>query len=240
MKTNCEIIRDLLPLYADHVTSEASNALVEEHLNECPDCKKELEQMKRPVPVKYEEIPDQSLRKIKRDIQKKIIRTVLVAVVVVLCVVAASTRLYKAQTLVTAEEAKIWTYNRKENGANLCYFSVKGDGVYFKYDRENFSWGDSVVHVQLVRYTYPKFHALLSPIANVLSLGRVENVFERMDPEGFAVSSTQTLAVQCADDVLYYRNGQQVYRYAIEQSDGSIKYVYGDPETILGRRYTRG
>ena len=39
MKTNCDIIRDLLPLYAEHITSEASNALVEEHLAECEACR---------------------------------------------------------------------------------------------------------------------------------------------------------------------------------------------------------
>ena len=32
MKTNCDIIRDLLPLYAEHITSEATNALVEESI----------------------------------------------------------------------------------------------------------------------------------------------------------------------------------------------------------------
>ena len=45
MKMNCDIIRDLLPLYAEHITSEATNALVEEHLAECEACRAELEQM---------------------------------------------------------------------------------------------------------------------------------------------------------------------------------------------------
>ena len=49
MKTNCDIIRDLLPLYAEHITSEATNALVEEHLTECQACRAELEQMEQPV-----------------------------------------------------------------------------------------------------------------------------------------------------------------------------------------------
>ena len=49
MKTNCDIIRDLLPLYAEHITSEATNALVEEHLAECEACRAELEQMEQPV-----------------------------------------------------------------------------------------------------------------------------------------------------------------------------------------------
>ncbi len=39
MKTDCEVIRDLLPLYADEACSEKSRALVEEHLDECPDCR---------------------------------------------------------------------------------------------------------------------------------------------------------------------------------------------------------
>lgn len=38
MKTECEMIRDLLPLYTDEVCSETSRALVEEHLKECPSC----------------------------------------------------------------------------------------------------------------------------------------------------------------------------------------------------------
>lgn len=38
-KYNCNIIRDLLPLYHDGVCSEQSKAIVEEHLEECTDCK---------------------------------------------------------------------------------------------------------------------------------------------------------------------------------------------------------
>lgn len=42
MKHNCEIVRDLLPLYAEQIASPASTALVEEHLAECPACRAEL------------------------------------------------------------------------------------------------------------------------------------------------------------------------------------------------------
>ena len=38
MKTDCDVIRDLLPLYADDVCSDASRQLVEEHLKDCPAC----------------------------------------------------------------------------------------------------------------------------------------------------------------------------------------------------------
>lgn len=42
MKYNCDLISDLLPLYKDDICSEASRKIVEEHLAECPDCRKML------------------------------------------------------------------------------------------------------------------------------------------------------------------------------------------------------
>lgn len=40
MKYNCEIVRDLLPLYADQVCSGGSKEMVENHLAECESCRK--------------------------------------------------------------------------------------------------------------------------------------------------------------------------------------------------------
>ena len=39
---NCDVVRDLLPLYVDSVCSEESRALVEEHTASCPECAKIL------------------------------------------------------------------------------------------------------------------------------------------------------------------------------------------------------
>lgn len=46
MKTECDVIRDLLPLYADDACSQQSRALVEEHLDECPVCSNMLQRLK--------------------------------------------------------------------------------------------------------------------------------------------------------------------------------------------------
>ncbi len=46
MKMNCEVIRDLLPLYADQACSEQSRALVNEHLLDCADCRDMLQRIK--------------------------------------------------------------------------------------------------------------------------------------------------------------------------------------------------
>ncbi len=42
MKYNCDLISDLLPLYKDDICSESSRKIVEEHIAECPDCRKIL------------------------------------------------------------------------------------------------------------------------------------------------------------------------------------------------------
>ncbi len=46
MKTDCEVIRDLLPLYTDAAGSQKSRELVEEHLEECPDCRALLDELR--------------------------------------------------------------------------------------------------------------------------------------------------------------------------------------------------
>ena len=43
----CGIIQDLLPLYLDHVCSEESRQLVEQHLKNCPACQTAVEQIKK-------------------------------------------------------------------------------------------------------------------------------------------------------------------------------------------------
>lgn len=55
-KINCNIIKDILPLYVDDVISEDTKEMVEKHLEFCEGCEKEIESMKREIyiPVKNE------------------------------------------------------------------------------------------------------------------------------------------------------------------------------------------
>ncbi len=44
---DCDVIRDLLPLYADDACSEKSRALVNEHLLDCADCREMLQKLRK-------------------------------------------------------------------------------------------------------------------------------------------------------------------------------------------------
>ena len=48
MKLNCNVIRDLLPLYTDDICSGESRALVDEHLADCRECTLLLERLRSP------------------------------------------------------------------------------------------------------------------------------------------------------------------------------------------------
>lgn len=92
MKTACEIIRDLLPLYHDGVCSEESRLLVEEHLAECEGCRRVREKI---TPAVTETKEAESLRSLK-SIGKEWIRRKKMALIkgifagVAACLVTAS------------------------------------------------------------------------------------------------------------------------------------------------------
>ena len=94
MKMSCNIIEDLLPLYVDDMVSEDSRKLVEEHLKECPACRKMQEEMvkenrlsavgNRSNSAKTSKTEAEALKKIRRRIRKKRIASVVLAVVLVM------------------------------------------------------------------------------------------------------------------------------------------------------------
>lgn len=64
MRMECDIIRDLLPLYAEKMVSAKSSAAVEEHLGECSDCRRIYESMVMPAPqVQFQTRPQESFRR---------------------------------------------------------------------------------------------------------------------------------------------------------------------------------
>ncbi len=228
MKLPCTLVHDLLPLYAEHLTSPETDALVAEHLQNCPDCQQALQDLRLPVPVQADAHADAPLKSLQKSLQKKSIRAAAAAVLVALCAVALLFWMGIACTPATAAQAQLWAYNKKENGANLCILEAQGEGVWLDVEGE-FSWGEPQITVQAVRYRFPGVHRALMALAGAkASSGRI------------TVSRTQSLTVVCADETRYYRDGQQVERFILrENPDGTTEYVYGT-EQEYGADYQKG
>ena len=87
MKRNCEIVQDLLFGYSDNILNNASKKLVEDHLKECNECNKLLDDIKKDTKKKSEKKEIDYLKKIKRkmNIKSKIIliTTILLSILII-------------------------------------------------------------------------------------------------------------------------------------------------------------
>lgn len=68
MKTNCNIIRDLMPTYIDGLCSEESKAVIEEHFCECEDCKSVYDS----IASEYGDNMSINVRADERDVIRKV------------------------------------------------------------------------------------------------------------------------------------------------------------------------
>ena len=73
---SCDIVKDLIPLYIDGCCSEESEKAVEEHIRNCSDCKKLLEDMKSPSDIVSVSESPKTLRKIN-DWKASVLQSVL-------------------------------------------------------------------------------------------------------------------------------------------------------------------
>jgi hypothetical protein len=86
----CNVIRDLLPLYADEVCSEDSREMVEEHILTCQECKQELEDYCYNTGLP-EVKADVAMKKFKKKMNKKNLKKIVLSVIVCLAVILSGT-----------------------------------------------------------------------------------------------------------------------------------------------------
>ena len=81
----CNIVKDLLPLYCDKLTSADSNEEIEKHLHDCEECSAVYESMKQKEDII--KVPDKDVKPLKK-IKKRIILKVIAAILGTLAVLA--------------------------------------------------------------------------------------------------------------------------------------------------------
>lgn len=91
-KMNCEIIKDLLPLYIDNVCSDESRNAVEEHINNCPICEAELVKLQNAPEIKPEidndidEAVKNAGKRIKKGKKRAVIKTLSIVMSLLLVI----------------------------------------------------------------------------------------------------------------------------------------------------------
>lgn len=123
MKITCDIIRDLLPLYAEDMVSEDSKQLVDEHLSDCDGCAKILADMKKESPIPLESSPE-PLNKVKKTIRRRRVLSVMAALLTLITLASFVVTYLFAPFQLTKEQALDDFYVREDGAVVIDYSSA--------------------------------------------------------------------------------------------------------------------
>jgi hypothetical protein len=149
-KVSCEIIKDMLPLYYDEVCSGDSKKMVEEHLSQCNNCKKELENIKDEIHIpKNNMIENRTDSNVIKNIStswkrlrlKSFIKGGIISALLLTVIILGYIGLFKWEiTSVATDVVEIRDISEMEDG-KIVYYAEINDGyslnkIKYDLDRE--------------------------------------------------------------------------------------------------------
>lgn len=126
---NCNVIKDLMPLYADDMLSRESRELVDEHVRTCAACRSELDAIKK-APRMPLDVETGGLKRVGRAIRRKRLLAALTAAMTLIAALVTGWTFMNTPIYISAEDA-IDGVEQRENGALAIDFgdSVAGYGA---------------------------------------------------------------------------------------------------------------
>ena len=125
MNKDCSIVQDLLPLYAEDMLREETKEYVDGHLAQCASCRTELAALKT-EDVTPASVSAQPLRDLKRQLQRKKLTAVLLAVALALTLATAGFAYLTAPQYLPYDETE-WMITRSPRA--LADGSIMADGL---------------------------------------------------------------------------------------------------------------
>lgn len=84
---DCKIIQDLLPNYIEKLTNEDTNKYIEEHINNCNDCNRILENMKKDFKINNTKVDKREVKYIKKYSNKLNLLKIIILIFLIIFVV---------------------------------------------------------------------------------------------------------------------------------------------------------
>ena len=223
MKLPCAVTRDLLPLYAENMVEQETKALVQEHLDECDDCREKLSKMssasKTPIDT------TKPLQNLKKQIRRK--RICAAALAALLVFVGVYTYFFRGTTI----QPIPWQDNLIEFARIETYHPEYAD-----FDAHNIDTEGSVAPVPT---TAPHVQ-IATEKALVFRVSSIVNGFEEhvvIEDDG-----TQTMVIQ-AVGVNQRPNSfaqSSYYEYTIFPVPDRVVYGLQQPQILLWGTQSKG
>lgn len=244
MEITCNIIRDLLPLYAEEMVSQDSKKMVEDHLCVCDACSEELGAIRK-TPKLPLEVDVRSLKRVGNTLRRRRLLSALAAVMTVLTMgVTVCTYLF-APYYLTAGEAIQGVELREDGGLAINYArGVTGISGFGHLDEVN--WGivcqttrydwymGQKKEAELANYTEEELKAHIADFYNTdvctqRDWDRMNNIY--VDHGTIRTENGEIIPGDVADEYLQ-ENGEWVNRPA-EENHWYLDPSTGDVENLL-------
>ncbi len=120
-KKDCKIVQDLLPNYIEKLTNEETNNYIENHLNECSECKIILENMQKGLKSNVQNINKREVDYIKKFRNKmKFLKLILLTIVLIYVIIIGRRAIIMTELRKTAKE-----YETKTNYyCKVCMYEL--------------------------------------------------------------------------------------------------------------------
>ncbi len=122
MKITCDVIKDLLPLYTENISSDDTRILVEEHIVSCESCKRELNKLNTPKDFSLETnmLP---LKKMQITLLKRKYLTILFSVSLTILVLIITMGYITAPEYIPYSEKPV-TIAKAANNSVIVHFEI--------------------------------------------------------------------------------------------------------------------
>ena len=189
MKISCSVIRDILPLYVENMVSEDTKEIVEEHIKDCEECKKELEEMKSSIdlPIDTDTTP---LRRIKTTMRRKKIQTIIFSTMVTMVIIAIAIGYLTVPEHIPYHEGLI-SFIESNDGIVIAIFSPEVTG--YTINAEPSKTDDGIVYYINTWDSIWNRNIIKKSVNNIV-----------LNPEGEEVAAVYYYNADGSEDILIY------------------------------------
>lgn len=232
-KRACKIIQDLLPNYIEDLTNEETNSFIEEHLKECDECKRILENMQKNLKIDENKKDNREVKYIKKYNKKLRILKIIILIIVALFLIRTlrnaiilSSLSNKAKEYVNSNNYhKITTSYNGDNLMNIETFYKDGKSVTIVKKITEDSTNKIISYenngTQNVYYEAENIKKV-KPNSNASVVSNIANWLEPANPLEFIISSVTSniRSVECNGKECYFIDGYMTSSYLMGINTG--------------------
>lgn len=131
-KRNCKIVQDLLPNYIEKLTNEETNKFVEEHLNECNNCKQILSNMEKDLKLDTKKKDNREVKYIKKYSNKMKILKIILLIIIALSLIRTGRNFIIISSLSNKAENYVSSTNYHKKTTNFYDDTLTIMDSYYK------------------------------------------------------------------------------------------------------------